>query len=131
MVGKIKIVLVLVLILPLSACSGHSRKDDCGVGSSVKCKSVTEVNNMISSGELDAAKNAKTSPVEVSTKRLNFVMNNADFTWKGRANKSDIIRAPEQTTKIWISGFEDEMGDYIEETYVYTVVEGGKWINVK
>nr|WP_272905996.1 TraV family lipoprotein [Candidatus Bandiella numerosa] len=45
--------------------------------------------------------------------------------------QNEVRRVPEQTGRVWINGFEDEMGDYIGETYLYTVIEGGRWVDVK
>ena len=92
------------------------------------CKSVTEVNEMVTKGELGKGK------VD-SIKDGRFVRLRINEEYRGEVEnkklQNEVRRVPEQTGRIWINGFEDEMGDYIGETYLYTVIEGGRWVDVK
>ena len=89
---------------------------------------MTEVNEMVTKGELGKGK------VD-SIKDGRFVRLRINEEYRGEVEnkklQNEVRRVPEQTGRVWINGFEDEMGDYIGETYLYTVIEGGRWVDVK
>ena len=122
-----KIIAAIILVTGLVGCSGK-KATDCGVGMGAGCKSVTEVNEMVTKGELGKGK------VD-SIKDGRFVRLRINEEYRGEVEnkklQNEVRRVPEQTGRIWINGFEDEMGDYIGETYLYTVIEGGRWVDVK
>jgi hypothetical protein len=134
--GKIKMKMVIkmkrmiaaiILVTGLVGCSGK-KVTECGVGMGAGCKSVTEVNEMVTKGELGKGK------VD-SIKDGRFVRLRINEEYRGEVEnkklQNEVRRVPEQTGRVWINGFEDEMGDYIGETYLYTVIEGGRWVDVK
>lgn len=130
MKGAIKmkgIITAIILVTGLVGCSGK-KVTDCGVGMGAGCKSVTEVNEMVTKGELGKGK------VD-SIKDGRFVRLRINEEYRGEVEnkklQNEVRRVPEQTGRVWINGFEDEMGDYIGETYLYTVIEGGRWVDVK
>ena len=128
MVIKMKrIIAAIILVTGLVGCSGK-KVTECGVGMGAGCKSVTEVNEMVTKGELGKGK------VD-SIKDGRFVRLRINEEYRGEVEnkklQNEVRRVPEQTGRIWINGFEDEMGDYIGETYLYTVIEGGRWVDVK
>ncbi len=122
-----KIIAVIILVTGLVGCSGK-KVTECGVGMGAGCKSVTEVNEMVTKGELGKGK------VD-SIKDGRFVRLRINEEYRGEVEnkklQNEVRRVPEQTGRVWINGFEDEMGDYIGETYLYTVIEGGRWVDVK
>ena len=122
-----KIIAAIILVTGLVGCSGK-KATDCGVGMGAGCKSVTEVNEMVTKGELGKGK------VD-SIKDGRFVRLRINEEYRGEVEnkklQNEVRRVPEQTGRVWINGFEDEMGDYIGETYLYTVIEGGRWVDVK
>ena len=122
-----KIIVVIILVTGLVGCSGK-KVTECGVGMGAGCKSVTEVNEMVTKGELGKGK------VD-SIKDGRFVRLRINEEYRGEVEnkklQNEVRRVPEQTGRVWINGFEDEMGDYIWETYLYTVIEGGRWVDVK
>jgi len=122
-----KIIAVIILVTGLVGCSGK-KVTDCGVGMGAGCKSVTEVNEMVTKGELgkgkiDSIKDGRFMRLRINEEYRGEVEN--------KKLQNEVRRVPEQTGRIWINGFEDEMGDYIGETYLYTVIEGGRWVDVK
>ena len=128
MVIKMKrIIAAIILVTGLVGCSGK-KVTECGVGMGAGCKSVTEVNEMVTKGELGKGK------VD-SIKDGRFVRLRINEEYRGEVEnkklQNEVRRVPEQTGRVWINGFEDEMGDYIGETYLYTVIEGGRWVDVK
>jgi type IV conjugative transfer system lipoprotein TraV len=138
MVGKIKILLLLVALNGCSSYQGNIKKSvDCGFGAGASCKSVTEVNKMVSEGSLGGNDKLTTTNTSISQKSPKLLINESylkdpnKFKTASRENQENLIRLPEQTARIWINSFEDETGDYVKETYVYTVLENGKWENVQ
>ena len=39
-----------------------------------------------------------------------------------------IIRRPEQVMRVWVAPHLEDSGSYVGETYLYTVVEPGAWV---
>ena len=124
-----KIIAVVMVVTGLVGCSGK-RATECGVGMGAGCKSVTEVNEMVTKGEIGRGK-----VDEKKEKNERFVRLRINEEYRGdignKRLQNEVRRVPEQTGRVWINGFEDEMGDYIGETYLYTVIEGGRWVDVK
>lgn len=113
-----------VLLMASAGCSSQSYKNDCPVGAGAHCKSITEVNKLVNSGELESKIPNKKAEKPKVTLSINYNLK------EKTKNKEDVVRVPEQTGRVWMAGFEDEGGDYVKETYVYTVLEGGKWKDV-
>ena len=111
-----KLAIAMVALISLSACSQRITKE-CKIGSGADCKSVSEVNEMINKKELP-----RRDKVEKSVIQSKLAMNT-----KLSSAQSGIKRTKEQTARIWMNGFEDEQGDYIEENYVHVVLKGGPW----
>lgn len=128
-----KIIAIVMVVTGLVGCSGK-RATECGVGVGAGCKSVTEVNEMVTKGEI-GRKGGSGNSDESKENNERFVRLRIDEGYRGdRGDKrlqNEVRRVPEQTGRVWINGFEDEMGDYIGETYLYTVIEGGRWVDVK
>lgn len=106
--------LILIMALMLSGCATNHA--ECPIGDGAGCKSVSEVNALVNSGELESQSNGEMALSIIDTQEHLPV---------------SITRTPEKTGRVWMSGFEDENGDYVKETYVYTVLNGGQWVNVK
>lgn len=107
---------ILILSIQVSGCAAYSTEFECGVGKGMGCKSISEVNELVNNGEIS---NIKVVRLPAAT----------EFNFKSHGNiqTSQIVRAPERTARIWMNGFVDNKGDYIGETYVYTVIAPGHW----
>lgn len=117
----------------LSGCATHSNKAECGVAKGASCKSVTEVNKLVTTGELENSneKFNKTKPKKLTLTVAENLFVKEEGALPLVKSFNIVSRAPEKTARVWINGFEDEMGDYVQETYIHTVVEEGRWVNVK
>ena len=124
-----KIIAAIILVTGLVGCSGK-KVTDCGVGIGAGCKSVTEVNEMVTKGELGKGKIDSIKENHGRFVRLRIIEEYRGEV-ENKKLQNEVRRVPEQTGRVWINGFEDEMGDYIGETYLYTVIEGGRWVDVK
>ncbi|WHA04576.1 TraV family lipoprotein [Candidatus Bandiella numerosa] len=124
-----KIIVVIILVTGLVGCSGK-KVTECGVGMGAGCKSVTEVNEMVTKGELGKGKIDSIKENHGRFVRLRIIEEYRGEV-ENKKLQNEVRRVPEQTGRVWINGFEDEMGDYIGETYLYTVIEGGRWVDVE
>ncbi|WP_165379548.1 TraV family lipoprotein [Rickettsiales endosymbiont of Peranema trichophorum] len=118
--------IIFFMVCVLSSCT-VSQEQDCKVGKGTNCKSISEVNAMTSSGELGATDASGDLSGNVPV-RL-FV--DSTYPSDGDDETNSVLRKPEKTGRIWISGFEDKQGNYVEESYIYTILEKGKWVNVR
>ena len=116
---KNKLIWLLALV-QLSGCASYSNDFACKAGKGVGCKSISQVNEMINENAI-TEENVK--PHEAEKEHV--------FNYLPASNpsaKSKVLRIPEKTMRIWVNSFTDEKGDFIEETYLHTVVESGKWV---
>lgn len=123
-------VLVVIALTLFSGCAENQRvRTNCPMGRGADCKSVTEVNRMVNSGELEN-KNVTKKQEQKMTLHIDH-----NFKEKPRSlgfgERREIKRIPEETGRVWMSRFEDEAGDYVKETYVYTVLKSGRWEDVQ
>lgn len=122
-----KTVMILVLFL-MVGCSVNKRVIDCPAGVGMGCKSISKVNKAVNEGKIkDDYEVDKNKAKKVVGKTLNYQAVNANLYTKVRGFANKVIRKPEKVIRIWMNGFEDKKGDYIEETYVHAVLERGSW----
>jgi len=102
---------VLFLMFLMGGCAVHQSGIDCPPGNGARCRSISEVNGMVDIGE-----RVEMAPIA----HLNTAFVN-------RKEEVEVRRIPEKTMRVWMNGFTDDKGDYIQSTYVYTVLEPGRW----
>ena len=122
----------LLMILPLSACSSiYSDTFDCGVGKGVNCKSISEVNAMVTRGKLgqtgepQVRHDPATDPVSTS---LDPAPALPSLEAISASTPQSVRRLPEQTLRVWIPPHLEESGTWSGGRYLYTVVAPGKWV---
>lgn len=107
---------ILILSIQVSGCAAYSTEFECGIGKGMGCKSISEVNELVNNGAIS----------DIKIEKLG-VATTFNFNPNGNIQTSKIVRAPERTVRVWMNGFTDAKGDYIGETYVYTVIAPGHW----
>ena len=115
----IKNILLLSVVLLLSGCSITKETFDCSYGKGVGCRSITEVNTMVNSGNLVAH---STKPSKFSVKPTDSI--------KSEVISSDnmiVNRVTEEHLRIWIAPHQDEHGHFHEGSVVHTVLRSGFW----
>ena len=100
---KTSFLYVFALIAALAGCSTVSSHSDCPVGLGAKCKSISEVNSMVNSGEIGGG----------AYQTSNVYQSNAQK--EVQKNKK---------TKVWLNGYTSKNGDSFEPSYGYMVVGG-------
>ncbi|CAL7960222.1 conjugal transfer pilus assembly protein TraV [Alphaproteobacteria bacterium] len=115
-------VIMLFLSLIVSACAANKAVTDCPAGVGVQCKSISEVNNMVNLKELGGDKVIES---KLGYEEKPMLILNTAFT--DRNQPKEVKRIPEKTMRIWMNSFTDDKGDFVKETYTYTVIEPGFW----
>jgi hypothetical protein len=107
----------------LGGCSTNHKNLDCPLGKGMQCSSISRVNQAVNEGRLEEINPSK--PAKMAIPQLSFQQADEDNLPKKFEKK--VTRIPEKTLRIWLSGFTDEQGDYVEETYAHIVSESGQW----
>ncbi len=113
---KLTFVLIMGTVMMLTGCASNQRFD-CPYTDGVRCKSVSEVDKLVSSGRIgkkDCCSKAKIedtlsslSPPPVST-----------------------LRTQEEVIQIWVAAFEGEDGINHQQTVLNTVLKSPQWLGV-
>lgn len=120
-----------IFVLPffMTACAGiYGESFDCPPGEGVACKSISEVNRMIDKGEIGQKKGEHSTPESVDRlahSSLPLLPSASSFS---EPASHAIIRRPEQVMRVWVAPHLEDSGSYVGETYLYTVVEPGVWV---
>ncbi len=108
----------MVMILSLSACSNYGMEFDCKAGKGMGCKSISQVNDLVNQGGLDS---------ELTDNKIGTSSLGVNYRPNGEHTEQKIKRVPERTARVWINGFTDEQGDFVDATHIYTVLFPGSW----
>jgi conjugal transfer pilus assembly protein TraV len=116
----------------LSGCASMNSSFDCPMKPGVMCKSLDNVNSMVDQGQLGKEKEIDCKDCNTN-KTNNTSANhlkdfNTPFPEKIGIQPGDPLRYSESVLQIWIAPFEDEQGNYHQESDVFTVVKGGHWV---
>ncbi len=116
-----KLNVIVPCLLFLSACTSNNELFDCPAGKGAGCKSISEVNRMVDQGHFGGLDENESS----SLKTLAPVAMAYDDV--AQTSSTGIERIPEQNLRLWIAPFQDEAGNFHEESAIHTVVRQGRW----
>ena len=117
-IGCVKFVSIIVVLQGLGGCAKISGTFDCPYGKGVGCRSITEVNQMVNDGKLSSDSQASLqSPIVTSNKPHAIAL----------ADKAKVHRMKEEHLKVWVAPFEDEQGNFHEDSVIHTVLKPGSW----
>ena len=85
------------------------------------CKSISEVNRMVDQGYFGSSIDEETGSLKALAPIAMISEENTQTSPGG------IERIPEQNLRLWIAPFQDEMGNFHEESAIHTVVQQGRW----
>jgi len=116
-----KYFIVPSLLFGLTACTSNNDLFDCPAGKGVGCQSISEVNRRVDRGDFENQREERTD----SLKALAPVA----MTFDDRVQPSSpgIERVPEKNLRLWIAPFQDEDGNFHEESAIHTIVRQGRW----
>jgi len=112
---KLKLILIMATVMILTGCASN-QCFDCPYTDGVRCKSVSEVDKLISAGKIgkkDCSKQKKEvylSPMPPSS--------------------ASALRTQEEVIQIWVAAFEGEDGIYHQQTVLNTVLRSSQWVGV-
>ncbi len=109
------------LLLFLSACTSNNELFDCQAGKGMGCKSISEVNRMVDQGQFGGSSDEETGFIKTLAP---IAMTSEDIP---QTSTGGIERIPEQNLRLWIAPFQDEAGNFHEESAIHTVVRQGRW----
>ena len=123
-IKEIKILLLGITIF-LSGCMGMNSKFDCNVSSDGRCMPMGSIHKMADRGEFNEGFNRRGIENNNTAKAKN---NGTLHGYPLDTFAEKPIRSAETIQQIWIGPYEDENSNYHEPSYVYAVVNKGKWI---
>ena len=122
--------LASIILFPLlTSCAGvYDQGFDCPAEKGVGCKSISQVNSMVDKGGLDK-KICTGSSCNIVEPQPKIILKRFDQIGIRRSNLpgEKVIRVPERTQRIWVASHEDVEGNFVEESFIHTVIEKGKW----
>lgn len=120
-------IIAMVILVNLAGCASYESRFDCTAPDGVGCRSVSEINEMINRKEIGSAQADKVEALSSNLEKVVYVAKPDSDDAPSRR----IIRLPERTMSIWVKGFTDDKGDYVEDTKVHTVIEAGGWQEIE
>jgi len=112
-----------LVVLMLSACTNLNRDFSCDAKSGVGCKSISEVNTMVNTGQLQQSVSINSQQkTQVSPKSIT----------PGKVQGASMTQAPptrinEISMPIWLAPFTDNEDNFHSSSTVYTVITPGFW----
>lgn len=97
----------------LSGCASMNGQFDCPVGSGVSCKSLKEIDMMVSQGQFSEANASSGVKTNISYSRT--------------LAQQAPIRIKEKILKVWFAPFVDSDDNYHKENEVFTVIDKSFW----
>jgi conjugal transfer pilus assembly protein TraV len=131
---SIKIAALFASATLLQACSGLDGPSNmsCAAPDGVSCISVSGIyansmqNNLPSQKPHSAA--AADSSTVTDAEKSNIVAPLTATTSGPTLSSGDPIRSKQRVLRIWIAPWEDDAGDLRDQSFVYLVVENGRWL---
>jgi conjugal transfer pilus assembly protein TraV len=118
----LKFISIVVVLQGLSGCSKMSGTFDCPYGKGVGCRSITEVNQMVNDGKLSGLDSERAT----QNKAIVAVKCNKPEAI-ALYDKAKVHRMKEEHLKVWVAPFEDEQGNFHEDSVIHTVLKAGSW----
>ena len=121
--NTLKISLVLLTIIPLSACSAYKERFKCQAQDGLGCRSITEVNDLVNQGwpSRDALKNKKKKKCDFFSRlcqsKASKTTQSIETADTGSFNPLS-THSSQQSFRIWMAPFKTE-NQYWDEQFVY------------
>lgn len=105
----------------LSACSNSSESFDTPPGKGVGSRSISDVNKMVDEGKIKGIPSSQDSvipPVITVDKPSVDFISSCD---------SKVIRIPAEHMRVWVTPYQDDLGNFHEGSIVHTLLNQGTW----
>lgn len=116
---------LLVLTGLQTACTMNS-SFDCPNQAGVNCRSLDQVNSMVDSGQIRGRTQLAGESAKVAK-----IANHPEFEPYAITNgfiPGAPLRYGETVQRIWIAPYEDTEGNYHQDSFMYSIMQEGKWI---
>lgn len=146
-----KVVSLFMLLNMLAGCADMNSQFDCPMKPGVRCESLDHINAKIDRGEIGREDKEKVAVSIVANRHFQNNNNNKnrssylqpvrqtenkktfkDFNNQAKPNhdvsRHEPLRYGESVMRVWIAPFEDTVGNYHQESEVYSVIKPGHWI---
>lgn len=119
----IMMTLVFANLAALTGCTTMNSNFDCPNQAGVSCKSLDQINGMVDTGEIRGRTQAITCQAKVadSTEFQSFPLRTSFIPGQP-------LRYGETVQRIWIAPYEDNEGNYHQDSLMYAIMKGGHWI---
>ena len=115
-----KNVLILSAFLSLSGCASMNGQFDCPASKGVSCKSMSEVDAMVSRGYFADKHTNKSSSTRQTSSKIEVVHEDI-------LGKVAPFRTTDKVMRIWMAPFVDSQDNYHSSNYLYTVIQDSAW----
>lgn len=116
--------LIFTHVAMLTACTTMNSNFDCPNKAGVSCKSLDQINGMVDNGQIRGRTQA--NPEEIAG-----VADSAEFQSFPTTTSyvaGEPFRYGETVQRIWIAPYEDNEGNYHQDSLMYAIMKGGHWI---
>jgi len=123
---KIKHIIYLTsMTLLLNACTSLNSNFECPMKPGVRCASLDQISSMVDRGEI--GKSSLKSPIPYSS---TIAQTSSPSYYKGEFSLSnhEPLRYGETVMRVWVAPYEDTVGNYHQESDIYTIVKPAHWI---
>ena len=124
---QIYIGLFFTITVMLSGCSSLNSNFECSMKPGIRCESLDQVNSRVDSGEIGQP-NFNMSCVGGSNNCSNLISSNSFYKDGSCSSQREPLRYGETVMRVWMAPYEDSVGNYHQESDVYSVVKPGHWI---
>jgi conjugal transfer pilus assembly protein TraV len=120
-----KLFLPLIALLFLSGCASLNSNFDCAAKPGGVCASLSQVNNMVDTGQLGRGKSKKVKPdEEIPTPVIGLT----PYPANDSKTYQKPLRAGELVMRVWLAPFEDSQGYYHQASELFVVTKPGRWL---
>lgn len=118
-----KILIMLIVMKFLTACSSMNSGFDCPNKAGVMCKSIDQINTIVDSGNITGR---SLDPVKKTIKPDEF----QSYQTTDVYHAGDPLRYGETVQRIWIAPYEDTENNYHQDNLMYVIIKNGHWIGM-
>lgn len=128
-----KQVVIFLSIFVLTGCGVMNSHFDCPHKPGVMCRSLDQVNAMVSKGVFDKKHNKRIKiPKFYKVNSLSLKSSIGGNPRKRNIEKKRVTQKPlrsgERVVRVWVAPYQDIEGNYHNESEIYTAVNKNRWI---
>jgi len=120
--------ILITMAVLLTGCGSMNSKLDCPRKGGVMCRSLDDVNRMVDNGEIDRINQANAAGTSADNKPVPTPeVGNTPYPIKD-LHPGSPVRYHETVMRIWVAPYEDNNGNYHQDSTLFTVIKPGHWM---